>query len=41
MPSLTAAINEAQRMCWDESIGYTFGGDVIRIQTDMIVPLLY
>lgn len=29
MPSgnLTAAINEAIRMCWDESIGYTFGGD--------------
>ena len=29
MPSgnLTAAINEAIRMCWDETIGYTFGGD--------------
>ena len=29
MPSgnITAAINEAIRMCWDESIGYTFGGD--------------
>lgn len=25
--NLTAAINEAIRMCWDESIGYTFGGD--------------
>ena len=29
MPSgnITAAINEAIRMCWDETIGYTFGGD--------------
>lgn len=29
MPSgdLTRAIDEAVRMCWDESIGYTFGGD--------------
>ena len=26
-PSLRDAVNEAQRMCWDESIGYTFGGD--------------
>lgn len=25
--SLSAAITEAQRMAWDESIGYTFGGD--------------
>ena len=25
--NLTAAINEAIRMCWDETIGYTFGGD--------------
>ena len=25
--SLQAAIDEAQRMAWDESIGYTFGGD--------------
>lgn len=27
MASLRAAINEAMRMTWDESIGYTFGGD--------------
>ena len=27
MPSLRDAITEAQRMAWDESIGYTFGGD--------------
>lgn len=29
MPSgdLTRAIDEAIRMCWDETIGYTFGGD--------------
>lgn len=25
--SMRAAINEALRMAWDESIGYTFGGD--------------
>lgn len=27
MASLRAAINEAMRMTWDQSIGYTFGGD--------------
>lgn len=27
MGNLQAAITEAQRMAWDETIGYTFGGD--------------
>ena len=27
MGNLQAAIDEAQRMTWDQSIGYTFGGD--------------
>ncbi len=26
MPSLRGAIEQAQRICWDESIGYYFGG---------------